>query len=32
MRLSGPMARKICRGDIGDGFRIDTDDLERLVF
>lgn len=32
MRLSGPVARKICGGDIGDGFRINADDLGRLVF
>lgn len=31
MRLSGPMTRKICGGDIGDGFSIDTDDLGQLA-
>jgi hypothetical protein len=32
MRLSGPMSRKICGGDIGDSFSIDTDDLGLLAF
>jgi hypothetical protein len=32
MRLSGPMTRKICGGDIGDGFSIDTDELGLLAF
>lgn len=27
MRLAGPMAWEICRGNVGDGFFIDADDL-----
>ena len=30
MRLAGPMAWEICRGNVGDGFFIDADDLESI--
>jgi hypothetical protein len=32
MRLSGPVAWEICGGDVGDGFRIDADDLGVVSF
>lgn len=28
MRLAGPVTRKICGGDVGDGLWVDVDDLE----
>jgi hypothetical protein len=31
MRLTRPVTRKICGGDVGDGFRVDADDLRPLV-
>ena len=31
MRLTWPMTGKICGGDVGNGFRVDADDLRPLV-